>query len=91
MNKRTKVILSIIGISAIIIPAVLLKVLNFSSKELPTGSSEGRSVNTGAVQEAVKKNKNVSQMVSPTPKPATSSALPATSSASPVSGAEPSE
>jgi hypothetical protein len=82
MNKRTKLILSVIGVSAIIIPAILLKVLSFGTGE-PSGTSQSaRSVDTKAVQEAVKK-KPVQERVFPSASPASPSASPASPSATP--------
>ncbi|OGD94073.1 hypothetical protein A2697_03650 [Candidatus Curtissbacteria bacterium RIFCSPHIGHO2_01_FULL_41_44] len=81
MSKRTKLILSIIGLSAIIIPAILLKVLTVSTKEPSGASQNSRSLDTKAVQEAVKKKPVAS--ISPNVNQASGSAFQASPSATP--------
>ena len=76
MNKRTKLILSIIGASAIIIPVVLLVVLTKNPGQDLQLSSDKRSIDTKTIEESVK-NVPKPQQISPMPSPATPSASPA--------------
>ena len=73
MDNRTKLILSAVGISAIVIPAVLLVVLASRTTEHAGVSSTPRQIDTGAIEEKVKTNP-LQEMVFPTPTPATPSA-----------------
>ena len=75
MNKSTKMILSIIGIAAIAVPAVLLMVLTKDAKLEPNVDSGSRKIDTSSIQNIVKKSPT-SRIVLPSPTPATSSASP---------------
>ena len=55
MNKQTKLILSIIGASAVIVPVILLIVLTGGDNAIPPVPQENRSINTQTIEEAVKK------------------------------------
>ena len=73
MDNRTKLILSAVGISAIVIPAVLLVVLTSRTGEQPQVSSTPRQIDTRAIEDKVK-TKSSQEMIFPTPTPATPSA-----------------
>lgn len=56
MSKKTKLILSIIGLAAVIIPVLLLLFLTGrASKQAPDISSEKREIDTKNIEEAVRK------------------------------------
>ena len=75
MNKRTKLILSIIGVSAIIIPVVLLLILTKNPSQQVQIPSDKRSIDAKNIEESAKRvPKN--QVAFPTPSPSTPSASP---------------
>lgn len=78
MNKHKKLILSILGLAAIIIPAVLLFYISGSTGQLPQPASGSRQVDTKVVEEAIKRVRPspTIEFFLPTPSPATSSASP---------------
>lgn len=78
MSKRTKLILSIIGAAAILVPAVLLITLSGRAPASPQVSSEKRNIDTGNVGE-VAKRLAPSPAILPSAPPSTESATPATS------------
>lgn len=80
MNKSTKLILSAIGISAIIIPAVLLIIFTSRGQKEPSIPQGSRQINPQTVEEAVDKY----------PKPIVESPPPSTPSAQPVFESSPS-
>ena len=75
MDKRTKLILSVVGACAIIIPALLLIFLTPKTQEQPQVSSESRTLDQNTIEEVVK-NASPKQPEFPSPSPATSSARP---------------
>lgn len=75
MNKQTKLILSLIGVSALIVPTVLLVVFTKSSPAEPEAQSGSRNIDTTSILETVKKASPSPSQLS-TPSPATSSAKP---------------
>jgi len=79
MDKKTKLILSIIGAGAILLPAVLLLFLTGKTPPEPEVSSGSRQLNTQAIKEAVEKTPP-KQPEFPSPTPATPSAKPSPSS-----------
>ena len=74
MNKRTKLILSVIGLAALILPAVLLLVLSSRTREAPAASTEEREVNARNIQDTA--SQLALQSPAASPAPASSSALP---------------
>lgn len=78
MNKRTKLILSVIGAAAILVPVVLLITLSGRSPTTPNVSPEKRNIDTGNVGEVVKRSAP-SPVILPSAPPSTESATPATS------------
>lgn len=80
MDKKTKLILTIIGVAAIVIPAVLLVVVAGRSSKVPEVPTEKRQIDAESVQQATQKNlpgETFSPSPSPTSPPAaTESALP---------------
>lgn len=71
MGNRTKIILTVIGLGAVIVPAILLAV--FSAKNT-TGESTAapagnRQINQDAVQKEVQSNPLKTVVVSPSPSP----------------------
>lgn len=83
MDKKTKLLLSILGISAIAVPAVLLVVLSGRGGGQAVMSSGQRQIDTQKVVETVAENTKLAPAASPSPTPpaATSSASEATSAA----------
>ena len=81
MDNRTKLILSVVGIGAVVIPAGLLITLTPKKVEEPATSSTSRQIDTKAVEETVK-NLPKKEIVFPSVGPSTPSARP-TSEASP--------
>jgi len=75
MSKRTKLILSIIGVSAIIIPVVLLIVFTQNTGTQPEIPSGQRTIDVGNIEKAVK-NAPKKESVFPTASPSTPSAKP---------------
>ncbi|KKP93682.1 MAG: hypothetical protein UR98_C0003G0052 [Parcubacteria group bacterium GW2011_GWA1_36_12] len=72
--EKKKIILSLIGLGALIIPVVLLIFFtNRSAKRLET-TSENRSINPETVQEVVRKIPTPAPVILPSPSPATVSA-----------------
>lgn len=66
MNKRTKTILSVIGLSAIIIPAILLIVATRGAQKEPEISSSSRQIDTQTIEDAVNKSgQRTIEIVSP--------------------------
>ena len=55
MDKKTKLILSIIGIAAIAVPAGLLIFLSAKPATEPNVSPESRTINEKTIEDAVKK------------------------------------
>lgn len=83
MDKKTKLLLSILGIAAIVVPAVLLVVLSGrSGGEAAIGAGQ-RQLDTQKVVETVEEKSKQVPLPSPSPTPpaATSSAQEATSAA----------
>lgn len=78
MNKRTKLILSIIGVAAILVPVILLVTLSGRAPASSQLSSEKRNIDTGNVGE-VAKRAAPSPVTLPSAPPSTESATPATS------------
>ena len=76
MNKGTKFILSILGIAAIAVPAVLLIVLTKNAPQTAEISSAPRSIDKKTVEEAVKKIPSPSPVLLPSSSPASPSASP---------------
>lgn len=76
MNKKTRLILSLVGICAVIVPAgLLLFITTNKTDQKPNVSTETRSIDQRNVEEAVK-NLQKKTVVFPTPSPATPSAKP---------------
>lgn len=83
MNKRTKLILSILGVAAIVLPIVLLIVFTSRTSEAPEVSQEKRTVDQEALSKSVKKN---APKITPQPV-ATASASPLATPAEGTQGA----
>lgn len=77
MNKKTRLVLSIVGISAVLVPAILLFTLSKLSVQEPQVGTGKRSVDTASIERSVK--------AIPTPKPL-SSPKASTPSAAPRQG-----
>ncbi|MBI3341699.1 hypothetical protein HY024_01100 [Candidatus Curtissbacteria bacterium] len=76
MNKRTRMILSLVGISAVVVPAILLLVLSKTGKQEPKIVDSKRSVDTQNIERTVSKSPVPTIAPSPTPAQSTSSASP---------------
>ena len=83
MNKRTKLILSVSGILAIVIPVVLLLTLSSSAPGAPEISSEKRNIDRQNVEEVARRS-SPSPATLPSPSPSTESASLASPSPSPT-------
>ena len=83
MDKRTKLILSAVGLAAIIVPALLLILLAGKDKSQPPTQSTSRPLDTKNIEEAVRKVPTPATVL-PSPTPATESAAPKESSPSPT-------
>lgn len=74
MNKN-RIILSIIGLGALVIPVVLLIVFTGKSAPEPKSTSGERQINPATVQEVVDSAPSPKIVELPSPSPATPSAL----------------
>lgn len=81
MNKRTKLILSVIGVGALVLPVVLLVLLTSRTTQAPEISTDRRQIDARNVEEAGKRT--VPVIATPLPLVATPSALPNESTPSP--------
>ena len=72
--EKKKVILSLIGLGALIIPVVLLIIFSNRSTKQPEVSMENRSINPQTVQDVVSKIPTPEPIIFPSPSPATNSA-----------------
>ncbi|MBI3282982.1 hypothetical protein HYZ70_02800 [Candidatus Curtissbacteria bacterium] len=85
MNKRTKLILTIIGAAAVIVPAVLLITLSAKEPGSPQVSSDKRNIDTRNIEEVARRSAPVASPVAvPSPSPSTDSASLASPSPSPL-------
>lgn len=75
MGKQTKLILSIIGLAAIVIPAILLIVTAGKAKREPNLSGGRRTINAKTIEDVVNKNPQKT-LEFPSPSPSTASARP---------------
>lgn len=76
MNKKTKLILSIIGLGAVIVPAILLVVATSKTVETPSVPTEDRQINEEniTVQSPISSSASASPLTAPfKPKESTSS------------------
>ena len=73
MNKKTKLILSIVGVSALVVPAILLIIMTSRTQKLPDVSSSTREIDTKAIVDTLKKSQPSPSLL-PSPSPATPSA-----------------
>ncbi len=70
MGFRNKIILSIIGIGAVVVPAVLLITLTSGSSRQPAVSSGDRQIDSGNIEDAVRRAlPSPSPIVEPSPTP----------------------
>lgn len=76
MNKRTKLVLTAVGLAAILVPVFLLITLSSRPQKAPDVSGDKRNIDAKNVQDAAKR------VVSPSPSPAPSEQF-STQSASP--------
>lgn len=73
MDKK-KIILSLVGIAAILVPVVLLVVKTKQAQEQPNISTDERRIDPKTVEDAVRKAPLSSPIILPSPSPATASA-----------------
>ena len=64
MDKKTRLILTVIGVAAVVVPAILLLVISSRSAPAPEVSTEKRQIDTKSVEETA-----ASAQPSPTPLP----------------------
>lgn len=81
---RTKLILSILGIGAVVVPAILLLVFAGKQSEIPEITSGSRSIDTQSVEEVVNKVPEEKIFLSSPPVGTGSGRLSATPSAAPL-------
>lgn len=68
MDKRTKLILSIVGIAAFAVPVALLVFLSAKPAKEPNVSPDSRTINEKTINEAVQKNpQKQPEFTAPTP------------------------
>ena len=72
--EKKKIILSLIGLGALIIPVVLLIFFTNHNSKQPGTTSENRSINPETVQDVVRKIPTPAPIILPSPSPATVSA-----------------
>lgn len=86
MNKRTKLILTLIGAAALVVPVVLLITFSSGTDQVPPASSDNRSIDSRNVEDAAKRAMpaSPSPLVIPSPSPASESAQTPSSSPEPV-------
>lgn len=75
MNRKTKIILSIVGVSAVVVPALLLMLVTSSTKKEPDVATSKRVVDPNNIERS---------KIAPTPSPAPANS--STSSAAPKQG-----
>jgi hypothetical protein len=74
MNKVSKLVISIIGICAVVVPALLLIFFTSKNQVEPQTTSDKRTIDAKSIEDSVKKNE-MQQVISASPVPvATSSA-----------------
>lgn len=77
MQKSVKLILSILGLSAIVVPTVLLIILTKNTPEAQPIQSAPRTIDKKTIDDAVKKAPSPSpQFFLPSPSPSSASASP---------------
>ncbi|MDP2632176.1 MAG: hypothetical protein Q8P25_00440 [Candidatus Curtissbacteria bacterium] len=57
MNKKTKLILSLVGVAAIVVPAILLVVATSKTVEVPSVPSEDRQIDETNISDSVSRFK----------------------------------
>ena len=72
--EKKKIILSLIGLGALIIPVVLLIFFTNRNSKQPGTTSENRSINPETVQDVVRKIPTPAPVILPSPSPATKAA-----------------
>jgi len=74
MNKNTKIILSVLGIGAVVVPAIFLILFTKNSAIEPNLPSENRTIDEKSIESAVDKIQPKEPQF-PSPSPATPSAV----------------
>ena len=82
MNKKTRMILSLVGVSAVVVPAILLLVVSRSAIREPDVAGGTRTVDSGNIEKTVKTTPSPVPTNTSAPKSASPSAKPAESSPS---------
>ncbi len=85
MNKTAKILLSLVGLGAIVVPAVLLMFLSPKVNTGPVQSGDNRTINSSSIENIVN-----SQPTPPPPPVSTPFPRPASSSAQTLPGGSPS-
>lgn len=75
MNKSVKIVLSIVGLAAVVVPAMLLIFLGGKTQPEPEVASNSRQIDQQTIKDATEKSSE-KQSVFPSPSPATPSAKP---------------
>lgn len=76
MDKKTKLILSIIGLAAIVVPSVLLLLISSRDTPTPEVSTDRRQIDTKNVQEsAARAQSSPTPLPSPSPSPSPTPSL----------------
>ena len=82
MNKVSKLVISIIGICAVVVPALLLIFFTSKNQVEPQATSDKRTIDSKSIEDGVKRSEPQQVISVPSPTPATSSAQTKESSSS---------
>ncbi len=88
MNKRTRLILSVIGVGAVVVPVILLLVLTGRGKQSQPVDESLRQIDTKNVKDAVRRQ---AALASPFASPSASPTPEGSASASPLASPESSD
>lgn len=76
MSKRTKIILSFLGIAALVVPVVLLLLMSGQTKRVPEVSQSKRTLDTKSLENTAKKTLPNTIILPPSPSPSAPPASP---------------
>lgn len=79
MNKKTKIILSIIGISAVLIPAALLMLVSQNTQVPPAANDAPRQIDQINIEDKQNSMPTPPPVLNPTPSPVIATPTPANS------------
>lgn len=76
MNKKTKIILSFLGIAALAVPVALLLLMSGQTKRVPEVPAAKRTLDTKSLENTAKKTLPNTIVLPPSPSPSASPASP---------------